>query len=82
MRSRKKNGQPPIWLRRLKQVKAELRGTSWPSPAAGFHECFGLMAFGLNALHGPGVMAAFARADERWLARWKRERGKIFSRRT
>lgn len=40
----------PIWLRKLKHVKSELKGYRWPSAEEGCEQGIALMAMGLNAL--------------------------------
>ena len=43
--------EPPLWLRRLDQVKAELKGTRFPRTAAeGFRQCVALSTTALRWL--------------------------------
>jgi len=42
-------GKPPLWLRRLDQVKAELKGTRFPRTAEeGFQQCVALSTTALR----------------------------------
>ena len=86
---RKKKPELPVWLRRLSRVKEELRGYEWPTRAEGLRQGMALMAMGLEALEKSAssskvtvseTLAAFARADARWVARWRKERVKVFPR--
>ena len=68
----------PLWLARLRDVRAELKGTHWPGTEEGFRQAIALMAMGLEAL-GSRSLTDFSRSDLRWIKRWKEERAKIFS---
>lgn len=75
----------PVWLRKLRIVKMELRGTRWPTTEEGFRQGIVLMTEGLRALErekarggSRATWAGFSASDERWTARWREERDKVF----
>jgi len=60
-------GELPLWLRRLGQVKAELRGTRFPRTAEeGFRQCVALSTAALRWL-GDSIRDAYPRASEEQL---------------
>jgi hypothetical protein len=57
----------PLWLRRLGQVKAELRGTRFPRTAEeGFRQCVALSTTALRWL-GDSIRDAYPRVSEEQL---------------
>ena len=95
----KHSNRVPLWLRRLDQVKAELKSVRFPRSAEeGFRQCVMLSATALRLLREsirtahPGaseeqielemrrLLARFAQADARWVAKWRKERARYFGR--
>jgi hypothetical protein len=91
--------EPPLWLRRLDRVKAELKGTRFPRTAEeGFRQCMMLsttahrwLLDSLKDNHPEAseerleaerrrLLARLSAAESRWLAEWRKERGRYFRR--
>ena len=68
----------PLWLKRLKRVKDELKRTRWLRAEEGFQQALSLMAFGLEGQTSARLMK-FSKSDARWIKRWRQVRGKVFS---
>ena len=75
----------PLWIRKLHLVKTELKGIRWPGGEEGFRQGIVLMSMGLEALEKENTqntislkLAKFSESDMRWIARWRKERAKIF----
>jgi hypothetical protein len=70
VRRKPKSGRtrlPPLWLRQLDRVKAELKGTRFPRTAEeGFRQCTALSATALRWLEG-SIRDAHPRASEEQL---------------
>jgi hypothetical protein len=89
----------PLWLRRLDQVKAELKGVRFPRTAEeGFRQCMMLSTTAHRWLRDSikdnhpeaseeqleaerrRLLARLSAAESRWLAVWRKERGRYFRR--
>jgi len=83
----KRSNRVPWWLRRLSQVKAELRGVRFPRSAEeGLRQCASLSAVSLRLLKdsvGGGrqmhrLLARMVSAEARQVRKWREDRVRHF----
>ena len=79
--------RPPFWLRRLGEVKAELKGTRFPKSAEeGMQQCAMLSAAALRLMKEQAggekemhrLLATLSAAEARHAKRWRRDCARFF----